>query len=107
MNHTSGKWSAVLAERGKLGKPDTMRPIWLVHQVHAENRPQPIICELPEEVDIPAAEREANAHLIAAAPELYAAAKDALVVLAGVLSAAATDARHKLRYALSNAEVPE
>ncbi|MBX9600408.1 MAG: hypothetical protein K2X35_05370 [Bryobacteraceae bacterium] len=118
MNHTQGKWSAVMAERGKLGKPETMRPIWLVHQIHAENRPQPIICELPEEADIPTAERRANAHLIAAAPDLYEAAQAALLVLGGVnvywstnqwaeLSAAATYASFKLRHALSDAEAPE
>ena len=107
MSHTNGPWAAVLARRGKLGKPETMVEFWLVHQVHGENRPQPVICEIPEEHDIPPAERRANAQLIAAAPELYDAAMDALVALTGVVTASGVDARHKLRRALAAAEVAE
>lgn len=107
MSYTKGHWAAVLARRGKLGHPETMVGFWLVHQVHAENRPQPVICEIPEESGIPPEERRANAQLIAAAPDLHAAAVDALVALTGVVSAAAIDARSKLRAALARAEVPE
>ena len=107
MSYTRGKWAAVMARRGKFGQPETLRPVWLVHQVHGENRPQPIICELPEEHDIPPAERRANAQLIAAAPDLYDAAMDALVALTGVVTASGVDARNKLRRALSAAEVAE
>ena len=65
--HTPGPWTALKENRGAI--PEHFRP-WSVVAVHPELRKECVICRLPDESQQLG---QANARLIAAAPDLLAA----------------------------------
>jgi hypothetical protein len=74
--HTPGPWTVSKGSIGYLGQADSQVPTLFIEQDHARNEPKVLVATLSN--NVVTKNMEANARLIAAAPELLAALEDLL-----------------------------